>query len=413
MPPGPRYTANGHSSPAQSPSVLRDSGSQAQNTATGTTSQGIPMTLGVPSGQDTSVSSSQDDDVDGNSVIDVIMAKADSLASKLRLEEQARIKAENEVRKLSGKLKTLQSRYERTADRLDKMMSQSRGFVSVTDEELKTKAERLRHSIRNFAIEYFTGPRQHHSSEPHAHRRRSRRIELIKESYDTFMPHHYELYFYKPDGGPMVVQNFLWTVLKFKVFDRFRWAESVSNCLNEFWYRLAISEFIARTTIRLDQILISLRYLEKAPGSHKSPETIRKSQMWRASTTDLVLDHLGGAEMSGHTEKKREELIDDIRKVLDPFSSSHDDAYNGALSNILDAAVNLDKTISTQVARIYWAFREKTDREHHAEEHHRAHNEKGIVVVCPAMLKRGKSNGEEFDVETVLLPRIEAMCKLD
>lgn len=204
--------------------------------------QGRSTALGLTQSHETSASSSLDDDVDGNSVVDVIMAKADALASKLRVEEQARIKAENEVRKLSGKLKTLQSRYERTADRLDKMMSQSRGFVTVTDEELMTKAERLRHSIRNFAIEYFSGPRQQHASnEPPPPRRRSRRIEIHKESYDTFMPHHYELYFYRPEGGPMVVQNFLWTVLKFKVFDRFRWAENVSNCLNEFWYRLAIS----------------------------------------------------------------------------------------------------------------------------------------------------------------------------
>jgi hypothetical protein len=65
------------------------------------------------------------------------------------------------------------------------------------------------------------------------------------------------------------------------------------------------------------------------------------------------------------------------------------------LESILDTAISLDKMITSQPTDIHWSFEKVIDAEN---------GEEDIVVICPALIKRGKSNGEDFDVEAMILP---------
>lgn len=131
-----------------------------------------------------------------------------------------------------------------------------------------------------------------------------------------------------------------------------------------------------------------------------SLETIKKQQMWRANTTHLILDHLSDGEMLSYIRKKKGDFIHQIRKALDQYSSSHDGPYEEYIDTILDDAINLDRTISMQAGKISWEWHIVSGEENDEATRLHAGEE---VVCCPFMLRRGRSNGEDFNVKSVLL----------
>ncbi|KAI0112711.1 hypothetical protein F4776DRAFT_674232 [Hypoxylon sp. NC0597] len=301
-----------------------------------------------------------------------LSARIDSLEHDLEQEQQSRVKAESEVQQLSHKLKTVQNKWKRTASELDRVLSQAQVFNPVTDEELISMARQLQYNIRGFSIQYF--------SEPLLRSRFG-----LKPNYAEYLPEHYDAYLRYPENFLLVVQSFVWHVLASEVFDRFVWAGGASEGFDNLW------DHIAHARIR---------------ESQKICMTTRKLHAWRATTTGLVLDHLNESDVSIN-QKSKAAIMHEIQMVLNKLSKQD---YKSELDSILDEAINLDKVISSQAAKISWRFLEPQDGKY-ARKKLLSTNE-GRVVVCPAMVKRGKSNGEDFDGESVLLPRVEEFCNM-
>lgn len=146
-----------------------------------------------------------------------------SLTTQLNDEKKWRAKAENELLQVQNKLKAIHFKWKKAASELDKVLSRTRAFNQVTDEELKEMALQLRYNIRNFAIQYFSEPS-------------SRSLPVFRgNKYDDCMPEHCELYLKQPEQYPLLVEHFLWRVLADHVFDRFLWAGASSQGLNDLW----------------------------------------------------------------------------------------------------------------------------------------------------------------------------------
>ncbi|KAI0833090.1 hypothetical protein F5Y06DRAFT_301350 [Hypoxylon sp. FL0890] len=301
-----------------------------------------------------------------------LSATIDSLRHNIKQESQLRVKAETEVQQLSSKLKTVQTKWKRTASKLDQILSQAQVFNTVTDEELVSMVRQLQYNIRGFAVQYFSEPFPDFGLMP-------------KPNYADYLPERYILYLRRSENCPTIVQSFVWHVLASEVFDQFRWAGCASGNFDALW------DHIAHARIR---------------ESQATAIATQKLHAWRATTTGLVLDSLNERDTSTNQELKAI-IMHEMRMVLSKISKQ---AYESELDNILDAAINLDKIISSQAAKISWRFLDLQDGEH-ARKELLSNNIKGLVVVSPTMVKRGKSNGEDFDTESVLLPKVEEFCK--
>ncbi|KAB8067987.1 hypothetical protein BDV29DRAFT_162829 [Aspergillus leporis] len=84
-----------------------------------------------------------------------------------------------------------------------------------------------------------------------------------------------------------------------------------------------------------------------------------------------------------------------------------------AFDQILDGAIDLDREISSQVARIEWVLPSPEGLKFYSsmmafmkgeQVPNTSADTEVCVVVCLAMMKRGRSTGEEFQTENLLIP---------
>lgn len=68
----------------------------------------------------------------------------------------------------------------------------------------------------------------------------------------------------------------------------------------------------------------------------------------------------------------------------------------------------MDRVISSQVAKVSWRL---PNEEEHEKIPEALPGQEQSVVICPDMLKRGKSNGEDFELEFVLLPGTQLLYR--
>lgn len=100
---------------------------------------------------------------------------------------------------------------------------------------------------------------------------------------------------------------------------------------------------------------------------------------------------------------------------INPYRRSSDDFYEEELHLVIDAATNLDKELCKQVAKVSFVF-ESTILSplFHSEKMELQRNEKHdtkkrgqvLLTVAPAVLKQGRSDGEDFQTETTLLKSV-------
>ncbi|KAI0891530.1 hypothetical protein F4806DRAFT_482253 [Annulohypoxylon nitens] len=293
-----------------------------------------------------------------------------SLKQFLEQERQARIRVEDETRQLSSRLKSIQTKWKRTASELDQVQRQSRNCKPVTDEELKGMVRQLRYNIRSFAIQHFSDRAGYGQTE-------------TKLEFASYMPASEGHYLDRPENFPPLVQVFVWKILMGQVFDCFRWAGSVSESFDEIWGHL-VSGISKENTLTFT--------------------AVQKLHQWRATTAILVSESLDEEDLS-YLQDGKGYIMGETLKVLKLFSN---EPYEDELSNILDDAIKLDKMICSQVAKISWEFGEPPKRVNDQDSTSLDIVDK--VVIFPAMLKRGKSNGEDFNVQSVLLPGVEGFC---
>ncbi|KAF4627522.1 hypothetical protein G7Y89_g10640 [Cudoniella acicularis] len=308
------------------------------------------------------------------------------LQSKLEVERRLREKAEDDLRQRSIEVEETRKRWKQAARELDKCRSQSQGFYQVTDHYLIELTTQLRYNIRSFAIQYFGGELR---KKPNCKRTDYWKLFMESTTSKTIAP---ETYLLSKIKCPSIIQAFLWRFLVSKIFDNFRWAGDASL---SFW--------------ELCRFLRPKWQVDRSSDHSRNPETERKFQVWSATTTALLFDSM---DTEGGSEEYKDFLVSNIRETIDPYLRSRDSDYPQELLRILDNAIALDKEISRQVARVEWVFpgtKEKimyisASMELERGEKSPKPDQEVLLTISPGLQKRGKSTGEDFKAENLLVP---------
>lgn len=144
------------------------------------------------------------------------------------------------------------------------------------------------------------------------------------------------------------------------------------------------------------------------------PEAKRKFQIWRANTTNLLLNS-EKIDEGDDLRRLNEPLVKAICQSLSPFSKSKHQDLADVLFFIVQNAIDLDEMISMQLAEVIWYSDCENTSQHFRHDLQRGEKqvddtENTWLVSAPGMIKRGKSTGEDFDVENILL-KMEVFCE--
>ncbi|KAK4215400.1 hypothetical protein QBC37DRAFT_481483 [Rhypophila decipiens] len=310
----------------------------------------------------------------------------------LETERLRREDVENKLREKSSEAQEVQKRWKQTARELNTLRSQQQGFGVITDDYLVNSVKRLRYNIQTFAIQFY-----------------GEKAPILKDfrtkGYFSKLFHtveNLESDVLSPERRATAIQAIIWWVLVDKVFGRFRWlgqaaslhAHDLHNILRPNWQR---------------------DYNHIGP---RDAAAERKFQIWSASTAALLieLDHNQQGSSDNIISPLNIEDTDLLKGTLaflaeiptpcDPHGLKQD------LCQILQEAIDIDKEISGQVARIEWDFRAghtnmKFDPQYMvaAKEYGSAEAIDDVrLAIAPRMIKRGKSNGDDFETEYQLVP---------
>ena len=133
--------------------------------------------------------------------------------------------------------------------------------------------------------------------------------------------------------------------------------------------------------------------------------------MWKANTSTLLVDALKldreeGQDISGRLK----ESAHDLCAQLAPLTKSKYERFRAQIFDIIKEALDLDQLFSKQVADICWIFGADKPRRFDEASMEVQQAEKRAVdgqevqfVVAPGLTKRGRSTGEDYEMESILL----------
>ncbi|KAM7207414.1 hypothetical protein V8F20_002294 [Naviculisporaceae sp. PSN 640] len=309
-------------------------------------------------------------------------------------ERRLREAVEKELEDKSAKNVEIQKRCKEAARELNKMRSQQQGFHIVTDDYLVERTNSLRYSIQTFAIQYFEG------EAPKFQRKRDMPqyfVGLLEWNQDL------KADLSSPKRRADAIQAIVWSSLVELVFDNFLWlpktvgysVTELCNILRPEWQR-------------------SCDYT----GS-RDADIERKFQAWNASTAAFLADLADDSPQRAGENSFADDKIENrtvFRVAWDFFrqipTSSDTRGLSEGLLQIFRDAIELDKEINKQVARIEWDFgpyppRMKFDPQSMTAtkvQEQSATTDEVRYVIAPRMIKRGKSTGGDFEIENQLLP---------
>ncbi|KAJ4253887.1 hypothetical protein NW762_010285 [Fusarium torreyae] len=273
--------------------------------------------------------------------------------------------------------------WKNTGKELNKFRANGQGFYQVTDEYLIELINHLRFVIRDFSIQFFDG-------------RCLRNNQITYYSLRNYKDHlegsgsdrAFSYYITSPANCYQLVQAFVWRVIVGEVFHKFEW---VGRNYSQHFRGLR------------DGLRPSFAVDPQTGLSRSDPEAERKFQTWTATTTAMFLENLDlkrvDADMKARITQHVDYMVNTIRDLI---RRDQEKGLREQLFAIISQAFELDKEISRQVGRVIWRFKDPQQM----EKSDPAQKSKQIgLVVAPAVWKRGKSTGEDFDQETRLLER--------
>ncbi len=141
--------------------------------------------------------------------------------------------------------------------------------------------------------------------------------------------------------------------------------------------------------------------------------------MWKANTSALVVDALKfDREKREGMSRRVQDKAKDICSQLAPLIKLKYEGFVAQVFDIIREALDLDQLFSKQVADIYWIRGSDEPRRFNEEYMELQQGEKRAVdgqkvqlVVAPGLIKRGRSTGEHYEMESILL-RITVSCEL-
>lgn len=147
--------------------------------------------------------------------------------------------------------------------------------------------------------------------------------------------------------------------------------------------------------------------------TERVPEGKTRYHMWRANTVNLLLDavRLDRNPDGPHDLPTpfSQHLAEDIEGWARSLTNSAPGAVQHELVHIVQQFVDLDEGISEQVASLSWSFQspicrfESASMEPQPGQPNLTDGQDGALVVAPALIKCGKSSGDDFDVTSALL----------
>ncbi|KAI0376359.1 hypothetical protein F5Y04DRAFT_212829 [Hypomontagnella monticulosa] len=326
--------------------------------------------------------------------LESFQAQLVEIGDNLTAEKQAHNQTKIELDETKLELEETRTRWKEIVKEFNRFQTENQSFVPLDDQVLVQKVSQLRFNIRNFALQYFdTGE-----------------LLSVKDSLACWNfifrfhplnlgpfgdPGEFESWMRTPSRRILAIRAFLWAFLTTDILGEFRWAgRDVTN---------------------------ALYHIHRAFGSprdkrYPGPDDIqaqRKYHIWKANTTALLVESMGLDQQNGR--KSRElfavEKAKEIVKYIHPYSISKDKHLINGITDIILEALELDLQISQQAARIDWIYDIDQARRFDPK-YMDLEGETGEYVclfVAPALVKRGKSNGEDFDVTNCLL-KMQVSC---
>lgn len=132
----------------------------------------------------------------------------------------------------------------------------------------------------------------------------------------------------------------------------------------------------------------------------EDPEAERKFHCWRATTIAMFLDGLDPKKVELHLKDKTDEHV---QRIFNTFrylvKRDEEKGCKDQIAAIINQAFSLDKEVSRQAGHVRWI----SDIQPAKTGNHIHRVKQDGVVLTPEVHKRGKSTGEGFDQETVLV----------
>ncbi|RSL47810.1 hypothetical protein CEP54_013211 [Fusarium duplospermum] len=254
----------------------------------------------------------------------------------------------------------------------------------LQDKDLIQSAEQLRYNISNLSLQW-PGDR--------TMRNTPREVQYLP--YLQSVTPGYRTLLNDPDRRPQIIEAFIWRVLTGEVFGRFHWAGEIAPSVGD-----------------LGNWLASI--------SESDPSRSSDLRMWTSKTTELLLEALVDQEQepSGYLERLKRGIVGRVLKVLGVPENSKQGIVR-QLHDILDGALELDKEFSQQVAEWEWHYAEADCEERLVYDQNlmvldELPKKKGQrvvkLVVSPALIRRGDTNGKNYDQETIGM-KMGVSCK--
>ncbi|KAI1407356.1 hypothetical protein F5Y13DRAFT_131161 [Hypoxylon sp. FL1857] len=306
-----------------------------------------------------------------------------------RLSEEQKAK-----RELEQELGDMRARWKETVKEFNRFQAESQTFVQLDDQELIQKVSQLRFNIRNFILAHFES--SHPTSIKDSRACLNYILKFRPNNMGSF--EEFEYWMQIPPRRTLVLRAFLWAFLQRDIFGEFRWAGK--DVAGAFYYmRRALGSFLGDASV----------------GTPDEIQVRRKFHTWKANTTTLVAEWMKLDQQEGR--KEREEFaINKAKEIcgyLAAFSASRDKELVSGMSSIIAEALDLDLLLSKQVASVQWWYGTGEEAQQFDPGSMDLEGEVGDRVrlyLAPAVLKQGKSNGENFDTTNLLL-KMQVVCQ--
>lgn len=164
-----------------------------------------------------------------------------------------------------------------------------------------------------------------------------------------------------------------------------------------------------------DLVLATESRRHEMESGQQSPELQRRFQAWKATTSALILESVNDQErVDRDIAVWAREFSQSVLDSIMPWVQSSDEGILENLTDIFREAITLDQIICRQSAHVAWVFSISNhphaplvfDPDLMAVERGSPSPKVGqrlAMVVAPGLKKRGKSTGEDFEVESLLL----------
>ncbi|GAP86711.1 putative conserved hypothetical protein [Rosellinia necatrix] len=316
-----------------------------------------------------------------------------SLEAELTNERDLHSQTKQELEQKAYALTETHKRWKDIVKEFNQFQAETQNFLQLDDQILVQKASQLRFNIRNVAIRHFGDDRVGPDT------------AALPESWEyiaSLYPidwQHFEALVYEPQKRGMIAQAVLWAYLTTDIFSQFRWAgNNVAGAFHHF------RELI-------DPVGDSGWLKTMSKGQQ---EEGRKYSMWKANTTTLLVGSMGLDDDAGRNLRWTfaGEKAAQVASKLRCLTSTRTEPLTAVIQEIIVEALELDLQISRQVARVDWVSSQHVDTWHFDPDSMEPEGNPDIylnLILAPGLVKRGKSNGEDFGTIVTLL-KMQAAC---